>query len=131
MSIDRLSPTDRLMLLADDAWPQEIGALAILDGDGGRLDVTDLRRRVASRLHLVPRLRQVILNVLDHGMTLADAMAAPRLHHQAWPDAITVEAEGLTPSARDSLVAMGHTLRNTRSLTNVNAVMRGPGGWHG
>jgi WS/DGAT/MGAT family acyltransferase len=60
MSIDRLSPTDRLMLLADDAWPQEIGALAILDGDGGRLDVTDLRRRVASRLHLVPRLRQVI-----------------------------------------------------------------------
>jgi gamma-glutamyltranspeptidase/glutathione hydrolase len=40
---------------------------------------------------------QVILNVLDHRMTLADAMRAPRLHHQALPDELFHEANGLSP----------------------------------
>ena len=31
---------------------------------------------------------QVILNVVDQHMTLADAMRAPRLHHQALPDTL-------------------------------------------
>jgi hypothetical protein len=50
---------------------------------------------------------QVILNVLDHRMTLADAMRAPRLHHQALPDALMHESNGLAPQAADSLRAMG------------------------
>lgn len=29
---------------------------------------------------------QMILNVVDHRMSWSDAMHAPRLHHQAWPD---------------------------------------------
>ena len=66
MSIDRLRPLDRLMLGASRTWPQDIGALLVLDGarlvdgDGGlRIDV--LQQRIASRLHLVPRFRQAIL----------------------------------------------------------------------
>ena len=64
--IERLSPGDQLMLLADDTWPQEIGALVLLDGDGlwsdgGRLRIGMLRRQIEARLHLVPRFRQVIL----------------------------------------------------------------------
>jgi hypothetical protein len=30
-------------------------------------------------------------------MTLADAMSAPRLHHQALPDSLRFEADGITP----------------------------------
>jgi gamma-glutamyltranspeptidase/glutathione hydrolase len=74
---------------------------------------------------------QVILNVLDHRMTLADAMRAPRLHHQALPDELAHEANGLTRAAADSLRAMGHRLRDAGSMVNVNAVMRVPGGWEG
>jgi gamma-glutamyltranspeptidase/glutathione hydrolase len=74
---------------------------------------------------------QVILNVVDHRMTLADAMRAPRMHHQAWPDSIRYEERGFTPAASDSLIAMGHRLWSTRGLTNVNAIMRVRGGWHG
>ena len=74
---------------------------------------------------------EVILNVIDHRMTLADAMRAPRLHHQALPDSLTYERGGLTPSAMDSLRAMGHALNERRSLVNVNAVMRVRGGWEG
>ena len=63
--IDRLSAEDQLMLGASRAWPQDIGALVILDGsslfdDGGRFRTDAVRGVVASRLHLVPRFRQVI-----------------------------------------------------------------------
>ena len=64
--IVRLSAGDRLMLLAGDTWPQEIGALAVLDGhglwsDARELRIGMLRRRIDGRLHVVPRFRQVIL----------------------------------------------------------------------
>jgi gamma-glutamyltranspeptidase/glutathione hydrolase len=72
---------------------------------------------------------QVILNVIDHRMSLADAVRAPRLHHQALPDSIRYEA--MFPSARDSLMAMGHGLASISGLANVNAVMRVKGGWEG
>ena len=65
MSIDRLPPLDRMMLGVSRAWPQDIGALAILDGGRlldhrGRLRMDLVREAVGDRLHLVPRFRQVI-----------------------------------------------------------------------
>jgi diacylglycerol O-acyltransferase / wax synthase len=64
-SIDRLTSLDRLMLGASKRWPQDIGALAILDGTilldpAGELRIGAVREAIASRLHLVPRFRQVI-----------------------------------------------------------------------
>jgi WS/DGAT/MGAT family acyltransferase len=64
-SIDRLTSLDRLMLGASRRWPQDIGALAILDGKilldpAGELRIDAVREAIASRLHLVPRFRQVI-----------------------------------------------------------------------
>ncbi|HJU72912.1 MAG TPA: gamma-glutamyltransferase [Gemmatimonadaceae bacterium] len=74
---------------------------------------------------------QVILNVIQHNMTLSDAMRAPRIHHQALPDELLVENAGLTPEAEAALKAMGHAVRFTAGLANANAVMRVRGGWHG
>ena len=34
MTIERLSPDDRLLLLSDEVWPQDVGAILILDGRG-------------------------------------------------------------------------------------------------
>jgi WS/DGAT/MGAT family acyltransferase len=64
-SIDRLTSLDRLMLGASRRWPQDIGALAILDGTSlldrtGAPRIDAVREAIASRLHLVPRFRQVI-----------------------------------------------------------------------
>jgi WS/DGAT/MGAT family acyltransferase len=64
-SIDRLTALDRLMLGAGKVWPQEIGALAILDGTNllepsGRFRIEAVREAVGSRLHLAPRFRQVV-----------------------------------------------------------------------
>ena len=74
---------------------------------------------------------QVILNVLDYRMTLADAMAAPRLHHQALPDSLTIERDGVTPAVADSLRAMGYGVASGRGIGLVNAVMRVKGGYEG
>jgi gamma-glutamyltranspeptidase/glutathione hydrolase len=74
---------------------------------------------------------EIILNVLDHHMSLADAMYAPRVHHQAWPDQLEYEAGGLSQPVIDSLTAMGHHLRSIRALATANGVMAVPGGWVG
>jgi diacylglycerol O-acyltransferase / wax synthase len=65
MSIERLSAEDRVMLWPDEMWPQDIGALAVLDGGNlldsdGRFRIEAAKRAVASRLHLVPRFRQLL-----------------------------------------------------------------------
>jgi WS/DGAT/MGAT family acyltransferase len=59
----RLNAEDRLMLWPDAIWPQDVGALAVLDGDGlldgdGRLRIERVRAAIGSRLHLGPRFRQ-------------------------------------------------------------------------
>jgi gamma-glutamyltranspeptidase/glutathione hydrolase len=74
---------------------------------------------------------QVILNVIEHRMNLADAMRAPRMHHQSLPDEIRLESVGFSDEAVAALRAMGHTIATTQGIANVNAVMRVPGGWHG
>jgi diacylglycerol O-acyltransferase / wax synthase len=66
MRIDRLSPLDRFMLRVSRTWPQDIGALAILDGapltdSTGRFRLEAARAAIEERLHLAPRFRQVIV----------------------------------------------------------------------
>ena len=57
-------------------------------------------------------------------MTLADAMSAPRLHHQALPDSLYVERDALRPEVADSLRAMGYGVSSGRGIGLVNAIMR-------
>ena len=74
---------------------------------------------------------QVILNVIEHRMNLADAMRAPRMHHQSLPDEIRLESVGFSEEMIARLREMGHTIATTPGIANVNAVMRVPRGWHG
>ena len=74
---------------------------------------------------------QVILNVIEHRMSLADAMRAPRMHHQSLPDEIRMESVGFSAATMERLKGMGHRIATQQGIANVNAVMRVPGGWHG
>ncbi|MGE5137447.1 MAG: wax ester/triacylglycerol synthase domain-containing protein [Gemmatimonadota bacterium] len=65
MAIERLTAGDELMLWPDETWPQDIGALVVLDGrkllgPDGRFRTEAVTAAVAARLHLVPRFRQVL-----------------------------------------------------------------------
>ncbi|HEX2718702.1 MAG TPA: gamma-glutamyltransferase [Gemmatimonadaceae bacterium] len=74
---------------------------------------------------------QIIINVIDHRMSLADAMSAPRVHHQALPDSLRHERDAIDPTAADSLRAMGHGLSQGAAAGQAHAVMRVKGGWVG
>ncbi|MEO6597739.1 MAG: gamma-glutamyltransferase [Planctomycetota bacterium] len=52
----------------------------------------------------------IMQNVFQFGMTLQDAVAAPRMSHQWLPDQITFEAPELYPETMAALAAMGHTV---------------------
>lgn len=52
---------------------------------------------------------QVIMNVIDHGMNIAEASFAPRIHHQWLPDEIRIE-EGINLDTVGLLEQRGHTV---------------------
>jgi len=54
---------------------------------------------------------QVILNQTAFDMPLAEAVAAPRFHHQWLPDQLVVERNGLPPATVSALEAMGYQVR--------------------
>lgn len=99
----------------------------VLDRDGSLLLVVGSR----GGPRIITSTSQVILNVLDQRMILSDAMSAPRLHHQALPDTLRVERNGLEPAVMDSLRAMGYAVGWTGGIGLVNAIMKVHGGYEG
>jgi len=53
---------------------------------------------------------QVVLNLVDFGMNIQEAVNAPRIHHQWLPDRITIEENGTSEATLEALRAMGHTV---------------------
>ena len=53
---------------------------------------------------------QTISNVIDYGMNVAQAVNAPRLHHQHLPDQIYFEVDGLSADIVSELEKLGHTV---------------------
>jgi gamma-glutamyltranspeptidase/glutathione hydrolase len=81
---------------------------------------------------IITTVAQVILNVLDQEMTLADAVAAPRIHHQALPDVIRYERGGLSEGVVTALRGMGHQVEMRRGTSGiVAAIQRTSAGWVG
>jgi gamma-glutamyltranspeptidase/glutathione hydrolase len=74
---------------------------------------------------------EVISDVIDHRMGLPDAVAAPRMHHQALPDTMRVELNGFLPSTITRLRQMGHRVKAGGYSGDVEAIIRMPGGWQG
>jgi gamma-glutamyltranspeptidase/glutathione hydrolase len=64
----------------------------------------------------------VIVNVLDYGMDVAAAVAAPRLHHQWLPDEVRVE-QGFGADTLAALRAKGHRIVEPLGQTSTNSIM--------
>ncbi|MBB3997387.1 gamma-glutamyltransferase [Aureimonas pseudogalii] len=54
---------------------------------------------------------EAILNVVEHGMTISEAIDAPRIHHQWQPDRVTIEPRALSPDTMRLLADMGYDVR--------------------
>ncbi|MBZ9684652.1 MULTISPECIES: gamma-glutamyltransferase [unclassified Mesorhizobium] len=53
---------------------------------------------------------EAIVNVIDHGMNIQEAIDAPRIHHQWLPDTVYIEPLGLSPDTERLLAGMGYHL---------------------
>jgi len=72
---------------------------------------------------------QTIVNVVDYGMNVAQAVNAPRVHHQHLPDQVRYEQGGLSPEVVSDLEARGHTMLERGGISgDVQAIMVMPDG---
>ncbi len=82
------------------------------------------RRAVPSIINSV---LQVILNVVDFGMNMQEAVDQPRIHHQWMPDTLSVE-KALSPDTIELLKQRGHSIRVVPQMGEV-AGIRIDGQW--
>jgi gamma-glutamyltranspeptidase/glutathione hydrolase len=66
-----------------------------------------------------------ILNVVDYGMNVQEAVDAPRFHQQWLPDVTEVETFALSPDTRRILVDMGHKLGPPQPPNHAAAIIVG------
>ncbi|MGV0994838.1 gamma-glutamyltransferase [Empedobacter falsenii] len=66
---------------------------------------------------------QAILNVVDFGMTMQEAVAAPRFHHQWLPDQIDYEPSAISENVRESLKQKGYTLKERKPYGRVEGIL--------
>ena len=66
---------------------------------------------------------ETIVNVIDHGMNVQEAVDAPRFHHQWLPDRIAYERFGFSPDTLALLEQRGHTLRQISSQGVAEAIV--------
>lgn len=66
---------------------------------------------------------QVILNVIEWGMSMSEAVAASRFHHQWLPDEIMMETKSFDDQVQEKLKMMGHKMRDIRSIGLVDAIL--------
>jgi gamma-glutamyltranspeptidase/glutathione hydrolase len=71
---------------------------------------------------------QVLINVIDFGMSITEAVDAGRFHHQWLPDWISFEKAGIDSATIESLRSKGHILKERSSIGSVNAIMILDGG---
>jgi gamma-glutamyltranspeptidase/glutathione hydrolase len=69
---------------------------------------------------------EIIMNVVDHGMQIQEAVNAPRIHHQWLPDQITVEPFALSPDTAKLLKDLGHKIVQQASWGAAEAILIGP-----
>jgi gamma-glutamyltranspeptidase/glutathione hydrolase len=71
---------------------------------------------------IITTVLQIITNVIDHGMNVAEATHAPRIHHQWLPDELRVE-EGLSPDTVRLLEQMGHSVSVQEAMGSTQSIM--------
>ena len=75
---------------------------------------------------IITTVMQVILNVVDQGMTIREAVDAPRVHLQWIPDELRIERNGLNADTVEKLTAMGYKVQVRGNMGDVNAIMVDP-----
>ncbi len=79
---------------------------------------------------IITSVLQTILNVYEHGMTMQEAVNAPRFHHQWLPDVVLFEPESFDQSVLEQLKSMGYVTdeNNSPVIGKVDGILILPDG---
>ncbi|HMU02763.1 MAG TPA: gamma-glutamyltransferase, partial [Saprospiraceae bacterium] len=66
---------------------------------------------------------QTIVNVIDFGMNVDQAVQSPRFHHQWLPDVISIEEDAVDIKERKILESIGHTFKVRSPIGRVEAIL--------
>ena len=72
---------------------------------------------------IITTVLQVVLNLMEFNMNIAQAVASPRIHHQWLPDLLLVES-GFSQDTLNILEKKGHKLRESRTMGSVQAILK-------
>lgn len=79
---------------------------------------------------IITAVLQVIINVIDHKMNVAEAVVSPRLHHQWTPDILFSE-KGFSADTKKILEKKGQNLTQTRAMGSIQAILYDDGYFYG
>ena len=74
---------------------------------------------------IITAVTHTILNVIDYGMNVQEAVDAPRFHQQWLPDLTNVDTFGISPDTRKILEGMGHKLGAPQPANHLAAILVG------
>jgi len=72
---------------------------------------------------IITSVYQTILNVIDHGMTMQEAVNAKKTHSQWLPDRIVLEENAFPKEVIEGLKAKGHQIKFIKQLGKMDAVL--------
>lgn len=75
---------------------------------------------------IITTVLQVVLNVIDYGMDVQEAVDAPRFHHQWLPDELRIERRGFPLDVIRNLEAAGHRISVQDDMGDVHAIWVDP-----
>ncbi|MEO7152018.1 MAG: gamma-glutamyltransferase [Burkholderiaceae bacterium] len=74
---------------------------------------------------IITAVLHTIVNVIDHGMNVQEAVDAPKFHQQWLPESTNVEAFALSPDTRRILEAWGHKFAGPQPANHLAAILIG------
>lgn len=74
---------------------------------------------------IITAVLHTILNVVDYGMNLQEAVDAPRFHQQWLPESTNLERFAISPDTEKILLGMGHKFGNPQPANHVAAILVG------
>ena len=71
---------------------------------------------------------QTIVNVIEFGLSMQQAVAEGRFHHQWLPDHIKIEKDRFNKENMESLIKIGHQFKEVNSMNRIDGILVLPDG---